>query len=199
MGGCLLLHSICLPCVEPHPKEDDISNSSWRDGLLAFMEINTSTSQSRNTKFSPQLSRYLSLQGFLFLCSFSSPSELQPPTPFSAKNKLPPCTSNDTRAPTLQDLGACVCVRSPIDPPASHLANVCSAETRLVCNYWGPGLELFQCGSLKVYLTLEMLLVRSSLQPPQGKLSVSTPALVGLKGLGCSRPLSGSSLGETPF
>lgn len=189
-----MLHSICLPCVEPHPRGDDISNSSWRDGLLAFMEINTSTSQSRNTKFGPQLSRCLSLRGFLFLCNFSSPSELQPPTHFSAKNKLPPCTSDDTRAPRCRGWGP-VCMRSPSDPPASYLVNVCAAETRLVCNYWGPGLELFQRGALKVYLTLEVLLVRPSLQPPQGKLSMSTPALVVLTVLGCSSTLSGKQPG----
>lgn len=42
-----------------------------------------------------------------------------------------------------------------------------------------------------MYLTLEVLLVRPNLQPPQGKLFMSTPALVVLTVLGCSSTLSG--------
>ena len=44
-GGCPFFSFTCLPCVEMHPRGDDISNSSWGSELLAFMEINTSTSE----------------------------------------------------------------------------------------------------------------------------------------------------------
>lgn len=105
VGGCLLLHSICLPCVEPHPRGDDISNSSWRDGLLAFMEINTSTSQSRNTKFGPQLSHYLSPRVSCFFAISPPPQNSSPQLASVPRISFHPALQT---TPTLQGMGTCV-------------------------------------------------------------------------------------------
>lgn len=136
-----------------------LSNSSWRDGLLAFMEINTSTWKAgtpSSVRSCPTICR-LRLS-FSFAVS-PPPQKLQPPTPFSAKNKLHP-------GPALQGLGTW-CTKRPIHAPASYLADVCSAEPRALCSTGALALcFLSQRGVLKEPLTLEVLSVRSSLHPP---------------------------------
>lgn len=85
------------------------------------------------------------------------------------------------------------CMESPIDP---HLANVCSAEPGPLCRTGAlPLCFLSQHGVLEEPLTLEVLSVRSSLYPLQGKLPKSTQALMVLKVMGYSRTLSPKHLG----
>lgn len=179
--------SLVCPVLNRIQGKMTLSNSSWRDGLLAFMEINTSTSKTgtpSSVRSCPAICR-LRVSSLQFLLPLRNSSPQLSSVPRTSCTQAQHCR-----------VWGPGCMKSPIDPPASYLANVCSAEPRSLCSTGALALcFLNQRGVLKEPLTLEVLSVRSSLHPPQGKLPKSTQALMVLKVMGYSRTLSPEQLG----
>lgn len=175
--------SCSIPLVLNHIQGKMIlSNSSWRDGRLAFMEINTSTSKTGTPSSVRSCPTICRLRVSSFFAVSPPPQKLQPPTPFSAKNKLHP-------GPALQGLGTWV--------PSIHLLltwPMCVLQSQGHCVLLGswPCAFSFPRGVFRTPLTLEVLSVMSSLQPKrsQGKLFKPTQASMVLKTRGYSSPVS---------
>lgn len=138
-GGCLFLPFICLPCVEPHPGGDDISNSSWGNGLLAFMEINTSTSEEQAHQVQATAVPLSAVSGFLLSLQLVLPLKTTP-APFRCQKQAPALLRTALR-PHVAGLGD-LRVESPICLPDCCLANAstCRVQAHMppVPWQWGP-------------------------------------------------------------
>lgn len=135
--GAVLSFFTCLPCVEMHPRGDDISNSSWGNGLLAFMEINTSISEAQEHQVQATAVPLSVVSGFLSL-------QLLLPLKNAIRLSMPrasPCSAkqNCIQAPLCRVQGlwrvvsAFLIVAWCVDFPA---------EPRLTCGSWAPAPEL---------------------------------------------------------
>lgn len=126
-GGCLFLPLICLPCIELHPKGDDISNSSWGNGLLAFMEINTSTSEEQEHQVQATAVPLSVVSGFLLSLQFLLPLKNTIPLPMPRASS---CSAKEAAfRPHIAGFGD-LCVESRICPPSSCLASVSTCRAQ---------------------------------------------------------------------
>lgn len=127
--------SCSIPLVLNHIQgKMTLSNSSWRDGLLTFMKINTSTWKTGTPSSVHSCPTICRLRVASFFAVYPPPQKLQPPPPFSAKNKLHP-------GPALQGLGTWVreeCHRSTCFLLGRRV--FCRAQATVY--YLGPGLLL---------------------------------------------------------
>ena len=101
--GAVLSFFTCLPCVETHPRGDDISNSSWGNGLLAFMEINTSTSEAQEHQVQATAVPLSVISGFLLSLQLLLP--LKNAIRLSMPRASPCSTKQPHSGPTLQGSG----------------------------------------------------------------------------------------------
>ena len=111
------------------------------------MEINTSTSKTGTPSSVHSCPTICRLRVSSLFAVSPPPQKLQPPTLPSVPR------TNCTQAQHCRVWGP-GCVKSPIDPPASYLADVCSAEPRPLCTTGVLALcFLSQLGVLKEPLT----------------------------------------------
>lgn len=159
MGCASCSISLVCPVLNHIQGKMTLSNSSWRDGLLAFMEINTSTSKTGTPSSVHSCPTICRLRVSSLFAVSPPPQKLQPPTLPSVPR------TNCTQAQHCRVWGP-GCVKSPIDPPASYLADVYSAEPRPLCTTGVLALcFLSQLGVLKEPLTPRVSQVQPAASP----------------------------------